>query len=208
MAKRILAPLYNTYGPNHFRFEVPARFIDRSVELEFYRFRLSKFTMKPAKANAGVFAKSKATMLDYVRLAEAFYFLGKSRNYDAAFISRCLLPFENRPDREMRNVIYDFDDSVWLGEAAHCFDRYCQRALVVFAGNNFLADRAARFSSKVKIVPTSVDLSRFRRIETARSTFNIGWIGSSSGFANFRDLEPHLLTFLEKNPDARLHIVS
>ncbi|MBX2917507.1 MAG: glycosyltransferase [Cyclobacteriaceae bacterium] len=109
----------------------------------------------------------------------------------------------------MKNFAYDFDDAVWLGEAKYCFQYYCTHAAVILAGNQFLADHASAYSKNVHIIPTSVNLNRYKQIELKRgASFNVGWLGSSIGFAYFQPIEHQLLSFFEKHNDARLCIVA
>jgi glycosyltransferase involved in cell wall biosynthesis len=89
--------------------------------------------------------------------------------------------------------VYDFDDALYLSSAPSANGRfawvkreaercvtYIDRARLVIAGNNFLADFARRRqASRVEVVPTCVDpasqaLHEHRESEVA----TVGWIGS------------------------------
>ena len=208
MGTRIIAPLYHTYGPNHFRFEVPSVHVDPYYDINFYKFKVGKFSRSRFTGKNSTVAYLGGTALDYIRLVEASYFLYKSKAFDVTWICRSLLSFENRVDARTNNIVYDFDDAVWLGEANHCFANYCRRALAVFAGNSFLANAASAYSKKVVIVPTSVETNRYRKMTTTGSKFTVGWIGGSGGFAYIQGIEKDLKAFFTRNHDARLLIVS
>lgn len=133
----------------------------------------------------------------------------RQSSFDAFWLSRSLVSFPNDADNAVKDLIYDIDDAVWMnGEATHCFEHHCKNALVVFAGNSFLADHASKYTGKIEIVPTSVDLEYHHKIATTRNSFNVGWIGSAAGLRYFKDIITDLLSFFEKHNDARLLIVA
>ncbi len=96
-----------------------------------------------------------------------------------------------------RPIIFDFDDAIWLprhgGNPILRFlhrestvQKILRRAAAVIAGNNFLADYARQFSGNVTVIPSAVELARYRRgTGTA-----VGWIGSRSTLPYLRSLAP------------------
>jgi glycosyltransferase involved in cell wall biosynthesis len=120
--------------------------------------------------------------------------------YDIVFIHREALMtghtiFERLLSRGRARVIFDFDDAIWLpaispgnkalewlknpGKTA----RILSWSDMVFAGNRYLADYAARFCDTVRIVPTTVDTDVFvpgRPVRHADGVVEIGWTGSPS----------------------------
>jgi len=83
-----------------------------------------------------------------------------------------------------------------------------RRASIVVVGNAYLADRArAAGAKRVELVPTVVDLERYRadRGSDGRA-FTIGWIGSPSTAKYLARLAPVLAGFCRAH-DARLVVV-
>jgi glycosyltransferase involved in cell wall biosynthesis len=105
-----------------------------------------------------------------------------------------LPPFFERALVRMRvPYVYDFDDASF-----HLYDRskwsivrrmlsskiarIIEGAALVVAGNEYLAEYAVGFNKKVEIVPTVVDVDRFKPRAEGRNRERvvIGWIGSPS----------------------------
>ena len=94
-----------------------------------------------------------------------------------------------------RVLIYDFDDSIFLNSSYNPVGRACpkrfsqfrsmvQNADIVVAGNDFLCEQATALTdpAKVRLIPTCVDLNRYRlaRHDVARKAVKLAWIGSAS----------------------------
>ncbi|MGB7597782.1 MAG: glycosyltransferase family 4 protein [Gallionella sp.] len=78
---------------------------------------------------------------------------------------------------------YDQHRSAWVrGLLGRKIDRVMRRADLVVAGNEYLADRArSAGASRVEILPTVVDMTRYRArapVRAAQQIPTIGWIGS------------------------------
>jgi glycosyltransferase involved in cell wall biosynthesis len=107
--------------------------------------------------------------------------------------------------RRARRLIFDFDDAVWLRDSysrrgfvdprrARRFRAVIEASDLVIAGNDYLANEAARFVARerIAVIPTCVEPARY---PTVRSPSPDGprlvWIGSSStlrGLEQFRDV--------------------
>lgn len=205
---KILVPLNPRLGASYYRMAVPAAYLPPPLQVEFYRYRLNQYETRPLRTGLAWLDRAVGTAHDYAKWVEASHLLAKHRRYDALWLSRSLLNFPNRLEQKLDHFIYDIDDAVWLGEAAHRFPAYCQRARVVFAGNSFLAERATQFTPHVKIVPTSVDTTVHRKLAVTKEGFRVGWIGSSSGFRYLHETADALLAFFSREPTARLHVVA
>jgi hypothetical protein len=92
--------------------------------------------------------------------------------FDVVFIQKEVFHFWPRWRFPHPRVIYDFDDAVFGGSTTHLL-KTCRQ---VFAGNGFLADHARSFGARVDVVPTVVDVARFR--PTATPGTRVGWMGS------------------------------
>jgi len=123
----------------------------------------------------------------------------RSRSVDRIFVHREAFPLAINDYIRLlprdKELIFDFDDSVFLEE----LDGYnkpgwrdwirrprstrllVQRAALTFAGNDFLAEYASRFSANVIVMPTVVDTGQFIPARRQKSGLPIvGWVGSPS----------------------------
>lgn len=96
--------------------------------------------------------------------------------------------------RSSKHLIFDFDDAFFQRNSYHHeaqaprrlarFQAMVQAADQVFAGNTYLAECAARFTSpaKITVVPTTVDVAQYPTAQHHRRGVGIRmvWIGSSS----------------------------
>lgn len=92
-----------------------------------------------------------------------------------------------------QRYVVDFDDAIFHRYDLHRsrlvrallggkIDRIMARSRMVFAGNQYLSDRArVAGARRVEILPTVVDTARYQpRYESHSEVFTIGWIGSPS----------------------------
>jgi hypothetical protein len=117
-------------------------------------------------------------------------------------------------------VIFDFDDAVMFREQKYerpltgrNFAKFCRTMSIcaaASAGNRFLGSFAEACDVKTSILPTSIDLTRYRVKEPATMAdgLTIGWIGLSDGFRYLRHIQPALKQLAEKFPGLRLKVVS
>jgi glycosyltransferase involved in cell wall biosynthesis len=115
---------------------------------------------------------------------------------DVVVVQRRLLPaVEVKALRRVsRHLIYDFDDAVFQRDSYQQklesprrlarFIAMVRAADQVFAGNDYLAEVAATYTtaSKVSVVPTCIDVDRFAVARHTREGpgVRLAWIGSSS----------------------------
>jgi glycosyltransferase involved in cell wall biosynthesis len=119
-----------------------------------------------------------------------------------------------RLERAGTRVLYDLDDAIYLsprefvqsGETSRRrmtrlkdpaeIDLILSRAEIVLAGNETIAEHAARFCADVRVQPTPVDTELFRPREgperPKRSRPLVGWIGSPTAAYCLRDIAPAL----------------
>jgi glycosyltransferase involved in cell wall biosynthesis len=205
--KNILAPIQKNDGCSFFRIETPSRYL-KDIHVETPTYSINKFA-PPARTGVRMIDRVTGSLWDRNKLRERVKMVKRQSSFDAFWLSRSLMSFPNSADRSVGNLIYDIDDAVWLnGEADHCFEHHCKNSLVVFAGNTFLADHASKYTGKIEIIPTSVDLEYHHRIDAPRNSFNVGWIGSAAGLGYLNDISADLVSFFEKHKDARLVIVT
>ena len=128
--------------------------------------------------------------------------LQRVADFDAVFVQKGVFPglysgFEKKL-AVRKPLIFDFDDAIWLPRVGGSrFLRALHRetkvqdvlrvAAAVIAGNEFLADYAARFNSNVTVVPSSIDVQAYPR---AASSSVVGWIGSRTTLPYLKPLQP------------------
>jgi glycosyltransferase involved in cell wall biosynthesis len=112
-----------------------------------------------------------------------------------------------------RPVVFDIDDAVWLAPPfGTSVKKIARRSEVVVAGNNYLADWFASSCRDVRVVPTAVDLDRYRPgpddSPGKNSRFRIGWIGSSANLRYLEAIESPLDRFLADHRDSELFVMA
>ena len=153
-----------------------------------------------------------------------FAILREAARSDVVLIQRRLLAPEKLSLLRYcaRRLIYDVDDSLFLRDSnstrpADSWRRRRRfRAMVaasdaVIAGNEYLAECAARWSRRVRIecIPTCVDPAAY-----ARSTYRqyeqelrVAWIGSRSTLPSLNEIAPPLRRASGSIPGLQLHVI-
>ncbi len=124
--------------------------------------------------------------------------------------------------RSVRRLLFDFDDAVFLRDSYaakglhdrrrfHRFVGMVRCADAVIAGNTFLAERAARWTSarSIQVIPTCVDPQLYLPIEKAstRSGVDLVWVGSASTLRGLQAIAPLLEAVGRSVPGVRLKLV-
>ncbi len=125
--------------------------------------------------------------------------LRRADSYDVIFVQREAImigtSYFERQFAKKTNLIYDFDDSIWLLDMSVANKKFgwlkkpqktadiIRNSCMVLAGNQFLADYARPYNPKVKIVPTSLmpvasDFDYASKPDNEKIV--IGWIGSTT----------------------------
>jgi len=141
---------------------------------------------------------------------------------DAVIVQRKLLP--RLPlsllRRRASRLVFDFDDAVWLRDSysAKGFDdprrssrfrRLMSMCDLVVAGNQYLAEEARRFATRVVVVPTCVDTDRLpvRRESGIQDRLQLVWVGSSSTLRGLEHFTPTLSAIGRAVPGVRLKLI-
>lgn len=130
------------------------------------------------------------------------------RKYDLIWLEKEIFPFFPAGFERLVSMlrvpyVVDYDDALFHRYDQHRWwpvrvllgrkiDTVMRHAAIVFAGNEYLAERAISADARqVEIVPTVVDFDRY---STTRATRNnppiVGWIGSPSTSHYLLDLKP------------------
>lgn len=127
--------------------------------------------------------------------------VSQAGRFDAVFVNRDLagsgLLFEKRLLSRNPRVVFDFDDAIFIGRNEAAVAWMCSHAAWVTPGNEYLAEFARRFTSKVTVIPTVIDTDRYTVApqRPAGAPVRVGWSGSDQSIT--ADLFPHL-PFLEE----------
>lgn len=123
---------------------------------------------------------------------------------DVIFIQKILfLPFLLKIFQALsRNIIFDFDDAIWLHDplekksstkrsaATKKLSQVLRLASQVIVGNEYLKDYALTYNPNSTIIPSVIDLAKYtpRRFRNDKK-FCLGWIGTSQNFLYLSTLE-------------------
>jgi glycosyltransferase involved in cell wall biosynthesis len=98
-----------------------------------------------------------------------------------------------------KRLIFDFDDAIYVPRSGRLsrrparFRTMVQRCDHVWAGNSHLAREALRFSSKVSVVPTSIEIERYQPVfDRPQGDTVLVWIGSRSTSKYLTEILPVL----------------
>lgn len=161
--------------------------------------------------------------------------LQRAKHFDAVFIQREALligsSFFEKQLSKRSNVIFDFDDSIWLLDTSPENKKFeflknpnktkinIQHAHTVIAGNAYLADYAKQFNKNTVIIPTTIDTDFHKptkkilvpiAIGTAQTDKKIviGWSGSISTIKHFEMAIPVLKILQKKYPNQiAIHVI-
>lgn len=116
-------------------------------------------------------------------------------------------------------IIFDFDDAVMFREQKYNrplrsktfkkFVRTLKRCRAAVAGNDFLARFAEACGPRTVVLPTSIDVSKYKLKQFHDAAgLTIGWIGLSDGLPYLRHIHPVLRQLSEKFPGLTLKVIS
>ncbi|HDZ77049.1 MAG TPA: glycosyltransferase [Candidatus Omnitrophica bacterium] len=146
------------------------------------------------------------------------------KRFDIVFIHREVFPFLGAFFVKIihflnPNIIYDFDDSIFLSHSNNSLLKLLRRPSAVgkiialsrytIAGNNYLLDYALKFNKNSIVIPTPIDTERFAPmpVKGEQAKVVIGWVGSrtTSGYLNI--LSSVFKELLAKFPNIEVHII-
>jgi glycosyltransferase involved in cell wall biosynthesis len=148
-------------------------------------------------------------------LVQRLWSYGRLRTCDVTIIQQRLFhPWELAIIRRLsRHLVYDVDDAVMLRpngqpdrKRLKRFAATCRAADLVICGNRTLAETSRRYSSRVVVVPTAIDLDRFQlKVSKPQPNgrFVIGWTGSKGSNHYLNPIFPALARAKNAN---RLHL--
>ena len=153
------------------------------------------------------------------RLKRGFHQVMIPKEADIVFLQRTAFPhfpgFEFLLSQRNLPVVFDFDDNLTVNGAGDrslaretTFELAASWANQLIAGNQFLADQAAR-PEKTAVIPTVIDTQRYVPVDRPnQGKVIIGWMGTSGNFPSLLEIVPTLSRVLKANPDTKVRIVS
>ncbi len=145
--------------------------------------------------------------------------LRRANQFDYIFIYRDAFFFgtwfERMFKRSKAKLVFDYDDSIWLRdenpnqsffqklkkpEKTGTIISYCD---IVIAGNQYLKEYATKFNTNVVIIPTTIDLKEYSKVQVEKQEGKvcIGWSGSFSTIKHFESSIDALKRVKEKFGD-------
>lgn len=120
--------------------------------------------------------------------------------------------FEKMIARKNKNIIFDFDDSIWLNNVSQGnanlkwmkstlkTSEIIKLSKMIFAGNNYLAEYALKFNKNVKIIPTTIDTEYHKKITGIKknNSICIGWTGTLTTLKHFETAVSALIKIKQK----------
>lgn len=146
----------------------------------------------------------------------------QSSRFDILWIEKELFPwmppwFEGWLGRSRIPYVVDYDDAVFhrydmhrsalvRSTLGHKIDRVMKSSALVVAGNEYLAERAKQAGAKrVELLPSVVDVSHYQtKSKSAKSPFQIGWIGSPVTAPYLAEIQDALTTLAQ---ETAIHVI-
>lgn len=120
-----------------------------------------------------------------------------------------------------RHVVLDIDDAVYLRKPRFAggpaedsiwrrmkFSATCRASDLVVAGNEELASEASRCARRVEVVPTAIDLERYRAaVPSPDRRPTLVWVGRPENLQALEMIRPAIAGLARRIPDLRLRVV-
>jgi glycosyltransferase involved in cell wall biosynthesis len=199
-----------------FRFEQYLSFLEQNGYAFDFSFLIDEKGDKIFYKPGEYFKKMQIVLSSMIKRLTEMVNVGK---YDLVFVQREAFmlgtAFFERTMAKKVPMIFDFDDSIWLQNISEANKslgflkdasktlKIIEKAALVFAGNQYLADYAKQFNKKVVIVPTTIDTHYYQPKEKSanKEAVCIGWSGSFSTIEHFALAIPALKRVKEKYKD-------
>jgi len=134
----------------------------------------------------------------------------ESSEYDISLIQREFIStFKTLELLTKKPRVFDIDDAIWLHGNGHHIRKIIEECNLVICGNEFIANKVQCWNKRIAIIPTAVDVSRFKPDyeKVSEKEFIIGWSGGSSGLSEVYKIEMELNTVLMEAQNAKLRIL-
>lgn len=117
-------------------------------------------------------------------------------------------------------VVFDFDDAIFTSPKGDWssltrsrvrkrLTAILQASCLVLAGNRYLAEFAGRWARRVEVLPTAIDLTRYRlKAVFGAAELTLGWMGSQVNHRYLDLLQSPLSALVREMPQVSLTVVS
>jgi len=204
-----------------FRFEQFFDFLENNGFHCEHSSYISDYDDKYPYSKGAYFQKFRILLKAIYKRTEDVY---NANKFDIIFINREALLlgstfFERQFRKSKAKLVYDFDDSIWLGDTSDAnkklrwlkypgkIAKIISISDMIFAGNKYLANYASYYNNNIKIVPTTIDTEEYKRAATNKSKNGkicIGWTGSITTIKHFEFAVPILRKLKSKYGDKLL----
>jgi len=136
--------------------------------------------------------------------------LFEQKKYDILILQREIISTLYSLERFFtKPFILDVDDAIHLHQKFHSIEKISHKASAIVVCNDYLANYYQQFNKPVYIIPTPVNIDKYKP-STKKDSIQIviGWIGTSSNFQSLKSIEKELSIFLYQNPNSILKVVS
>jgi glycosyltransferase involved in cell wall biosynthesis len=115
-----------------------------------------------------------------------------------------------------KRLIFDFDDAIFCNSDGSYsktrmrrFKATVSNCDYVFAGNEYLANEAKKYTTAVTVIPTSVEVEKYNlTCQKDDSLFELVWIGSQSTRKYIAEIIPSLEIAAQTIPNLQLKIIA
>lgn len=150
--------------------------------------------------------------LQLAKLLSRIPALAASRRCGVTWLQRELLPGRKTLECLIRPpYVFDVDDAIWTSPGARAAEigAIARSAACVIAGNDYLADWFRPHARRLVVIPTAVDVHRFRPAPRRRDgRFLVGWTGIKRNLPALMMVLPALREFLARHPESVLRVIS
>jgi len=146
--------------------------------------------------------------------------------YDLVFVQREAFPF-GPPFFEIllskffkKHLIYDFDDAIFVAQRSKAnwainFLKYPKKVAriinlsqQVIVGNSYLKEYALRFNKNVIVIPTPLDIEKYKPFDSAKKDrIVVGWVGSHSTAIYLLGLKEVFQKLKNENSDLIIRLI-
>lgn len=158
-----------------------------------------------------------------LRILKDYIELRQAKNFDVVFIQKRKFPIRQFEylKKLNPNIIYDFDDAIFAikkenvekwnvhSENLRNFSHTLKIAKTIIVSNDYLAKYVGKYESNTKIIPSSVDVSKYTQKKyEVNEKILLGYVCNPENLAYLKDIAPALKKVCEKHENVCLKIIS
>ena len=214
---------YNLVPGQRYRIEQWQPFLEKDgITIDYYAFadkNLLQIMPQHGKALSKISGLTKAfarriSHLPVLAKYDVIYIYRAAAMIGPAVIER-IIKLSGRP------IVFDFDDAIFLTHTngvnklfswvkfAKKTDTICRLSSQITVGNSFLADYAKKHNPNVTIVPSGVDIDKFKpKPRLPNDKVIVGWTGSSTSQTYLEMFTPMIRQLLVRRPNIEFHVHS